>query len=84
MVVLYEFEGHIVVVIIDGLVDLVVDYNLILFVPHMQEDAALVPAFCFAHEVFAVLYCSEEYAYSRVEVVKSLHNVYFTMSATAA
>lgn len=64
VVVFEHVEGHIVVVVIDGLIDLVVDYNLILFVANMLEDAVVVAAFSFTHEIFAVLHCSKQNAKS--------------------
>ena len=59
-------------VIIDGLIDLVVDYNLILFVANMLEDAVVVATFSFAHEIFAVLHCSKQNAKSRAQVREGL------------
>ena len=47
-------------IIIDVLLDLVVDYNLILFISKMQEYTTLVPAFSFPHEVFTVLNSAEQ------------------------
>jgi hypothetical protein len=63
VIVLFEdVKSHVVVVIIDWFLDLVVDYNLIFFLPDMEKDAAFISAFGLAHEVFAVLDCSEENA----------------------
>ena len=60
-------------VVIDGFLDLVIDYNLILFIPDVQENAPIVTAFSFPHEVFAILNSSEEDAESRTEMGKGLH-----------
>ena len=60
-------------VVIDVLFDLVVDYNLILFITEMQEDTTLVPAFSFPHEVFTVLNSAEQNAQPRTQVRKSLN-----------
>lgn len=42
-------------IVIDGLIDLVVDYNLILFVADVLENTVIVATLGFSHEVFAVL-----------------------------
>jgi len=68
-----DSEGHVVVVIVDVLVNLVVDYNLIFFVTDMQEHAGVVPALSFAHEIFAILNSSKQNPQSWVEMVECLH-----------
>ena len=60
-------------VVIDGFLDLVIDYNLILFIPDVQENTSIVTAFSFPHEVFAILNSSKEDAQSRTEMGKGLH-----------
>lgn len=57
-----ESEGHIIVIVVDCLIDFIIDYNLILFIPHVLKDTVVVAALCFSHEVFAVLNGSEEYS----------------------
>jgi hypothetical protein len=57
--ILSYLESHVVVIVIDVLVDLVVNDNLILFVPEVEEDALFVPALGFPDKVFAVLDGSE-------------------------
>ena len=71
-------------IIIDGLIDLIVDYNLIFFIPDVQEDTSFVPALCFSHEVLAILHGSEQYSYAGVEVIKGLNKRKRTMRASAA
>lgn len=60
VLVLDESEGHVIVIVIDGLIDFIIDYNLILFIPHMLENAVFISTLSFSHEVFAVLNGSEE------------------------
>lgn len=60
VLLLKDFQGHIVVVVIDGLIDLVIDYNLIFSFSQVQEDTPLVPAFRLANEVLAVLHGSKQ------------------------
>ena len=71
-------------VIIDGLIDLVVDDNLIFFISKVQEDAALVSAFSFPHEVFAVLNGTEQNSQPGTQVRKSLNKKTITIKAMAA
>ena len=71
-------------VIIDSLIDFVVDYYLILFIPEVQEDTALVPAFSFPHEVFTVLNRAEENSQPRTQVRKSLNKKIITIKDNAA
>lgn len=71
-------------VVIDGFLDLVVDYNLIFFIPEVQEDTALVPAFSFPHEVFAVLDGPEQNSQPGTQVRKSLNKKPITIRAIAA
>ena len=71
-------------IVIDSFIDLVVDYNLIFFVPNMQENTPFVPTLGLSHKVFAVLNGSEEDAESGTEVRKCLNKNGITISATAA
>ena len=48
-------------VVVNGLIDFIVDYNLIFFVADVLEHTVLVAALGFPHEVFAVLDSAEEY-----------------------
>lgn len=84
VVFLSNFESHVIVVFVDVLIDLVVDYNLIFFVTHMQEDTGIVPTLSFADKVFTVLDCSKQNPESRVEMVECLNKRKRTMRATAA
>lgn len=65
-------DCHIIVIIIGILIDLIINNNLILFIPEMQEDAVLVPALRLAREILAVLDCTEEYLHSVVDLVEGL------------
>ena len=60
-------------VIIYVVLDLVIDYNLIFFVTHMQKHASVVPALSLAHEIFAILNSSKQNAEPRVEIVECLN-----------
>ena len=61
VVLLLEYlKCHVVVVVVDGLVDLVIDYNLIFSFSQVQEDTPLIPAFRLANEVLTVLYSSKQ------------------------
>lgn len=70
--------------IVDIILDLIADYDLILLVPQMHEDAILVPALCLAQEVFAVLHCSKEDLHALVGVVQRLARKQSTRKAVAA
>lgn len=71
-------------VVIDGLIDFIIDYNLILFIPHMLENAVFISTLSFSHEVFAVLNGSEEDSESWTEVGEGLNKKNNTIKATAA
>lgn len=59
MFFLKYFQSHLIVFIINLLIDLIIDYDFIGFVTHMQENAALVSALCFPGKIFAILYGSK-------------------------
>lgn len=52
--------------------DLVINYNLILPVTHMQKDTVLIAALCFPYEKFAILNGSEEDFDSVWSMIESL------------
>ena len=55
-----QLQSHIVVFIVYWFVDLVVDYDLVLSVPAMQEDTIIISAFHLFHKIFAILNGSKE------------------------
>lgn len=82
--ILGNLNGHVVVILIGILIDFVVNNNLVLFVPEVQEDAVLVAAFGFAREVLAVLHRAEEDLHALVDLVEGLRAGRGTMKAVAA
>lgn len=70
--------------IVDVLLDLIADYDLILLVSQVHEDAVLVPALGLAQEVLAVLVCPEEDLHALVGVVQRLARKRGTRNAVAA
>jgi hypothetical protein len=82
--ILGNADCHIVVVIVGLLIDLVLNNNLILFVPQMQEDALVISAFGFSGEVLAVLDGSEEDLHPLVDLVEGLDVNGLTIKAVAA
>ena len=84
VILLEDLQGHVVVVVVDGLLDFIVDYNLIFFIPQVQENAAFVPTLSFPHEVFTVLNRSEQNPQPRAEVGEGLNKKWSTRSAAAA
>ena len=71
-------------VVIDGLLDFIVDYNLIFFISQVQENATFVSALSFPHEVFAILNRSEQYSQPRTQMSKRLNKKISTNRAAAA
>ena len=71
-------------VIVDGLLDLIIDNNLIVFISNVKEDAVVVAALCLPHKILAVLDCSEEDSQPGAEMGESLHRRTGTMTASAA
>ena len=84
VVLLEDLQGHVVVVVVDGLLDFIVDYNLIFFIPQVQENTPFVSAFSFSHEIFAILHSSKQNSESRTKVSKRLNKKINTRRATAA
>ena len=82
--VLRYLHGHIVVVVIGILVDLIINNNLVLFIAQVEEDAVLVPALGLAGEVLAVLDGAEENLHPVVDLVEGLRGGWVTMKAVAA
>lgn len=70
--------------IIDVLIDLILDNNLILSIPEMQEDALVVSAFGLPDKILAILDGSEKDLHSLVDVEESLDENELTMNAEAA
>lgn len=77
-------NGHIVVLIIDIIVDFVLDNNLIFPISEVEEDTLVVSALGLANKVLAVLDSAEKDLHSLVDVVESLDRSEFTMNAAAA
>jgi hypothetical protein len=70
--VLCYADGHVIVFLIDAVINFVLDDDLILAVAKVEEDTLVVPAFGAADEVLAVLDGAEEDLHALVEVEESL------------
>ena len=82
--VLRYLHGHIVVVVIGILVDLIINNNLVLFIAQVEEDAVLVPALSLAQEELAVLHRPEEHLHALAGVLQRLARKRGTRKAAAA
>ena len=82
--VLCDLDCHIIVILVCVFIDFVINNNLVLFVPEVEEDAVLVATFGLAREVLAVLNSAEEDLHALVDLIEGLRAGGGTMKAVAA